>query len=429
VINVKNKFHEGAAKNIKFFFKKNLIFFFALFFLVLPANATSTLDALREAERRNLAARQRVSEQQNILAGTQLELSNVMREMQELDQQITDVMEIIETIELDLLATLVRIEAANEDLALAQLERENQMEILSTRVRVMHEQGSVGLLEVLFQAENIADFFARWEYIRTITQFDQDLLAQLQKTEERVASGVDTLNRSQVLISELQAEHENAKLDLEKTAEEKRIFIIQLEGDSEKHAEYLDILAEEAHAINLQFVSAQARHREHLAEQERRRREEEDRRRREAAERAAAERAAQMSTLNPIGTFVWPLAIRGTITSEFGTRNDPFTGRPTKHEGLDISAPAGTQILAAEAGFVHLANWGVGYGNYIIINHADGYSTLYAHNSRNRVSEGQRVTRGQHIADVGTTGRSTGNHLHFEVRKNGVHQNPMNYLR
>jgi len=412
----------------KNFVKKNL-FFFAFIFFILPANGSSTLDALLEAERLNQAAKLRVSEQQNILAGTQLEISQVMREIQELDQQISDAMDIIDTIELNLLATAVRIEEATDDLALAQADRENQTEILSARLRAMHEQGSVGLLEVLFRADNIADFFVRWEYIRTITQFDQDLLAQLKKTETRVSSNVDNLNRSQILISELQAEHEKAKIELENSAEEKKNFIILLEEDAEKHAEYLDILAEEAHTINLQFGAAQAAHRAHLAEVERKRREEEDRKRREAAERAAAERAEQMSTLNPIGTFLWPLEVRGTTTSNFGKRIDPFTKREADHEGIDVSAPAGTKIFAAEAGFVHMARYGAGYGFHIVINHADGFSTLYAHNSRNRVSEGQRVTRGQHIADVGTTGRSTGNHLHFEVRKNGVHQDPMNYFR
>ena len=387
----------------------------------------STLDQLREAEGRNQAAKTRVSEQQNILAGTQLAISEMMLEMQELDQQIIDIMETIEDIEGHLVEITSRIESTSQDLALAQSERENQLNLLSTRVRVMHEQGNVGLFAVLFQAEDITDFFTRWEYIRTLAEFDQKLLTELEETEARVSANVTTLDRSYTMIVDLRTEYEESKVELEETIAEKVVYLTQLEEDSAKYAEYLEILEEEANAINIEFGIAQRRHREHLAEQERIRREEEDRRRAEAAAAAAA-RAQELSTLNSFSTFAWPLAVKGTITSQFGNRPDPFTGRMANHEGIDIAAPAGTQIYAAEAGIVRLAVYGPGYGNYIIIDHADNYSTLYAHNSRNRVSQGDRVTRGQHIGDVGTTGRSTGNHLHFEVRRGGVLQNPMGFF-
>ncbi|MCL2216411.1 MAG: M23 family metallopeptidase, partial [Defluviitaleaceae bacterium] len=91
--------------------------------------------------------------------------------------------------------------------------------------------------------------------------------------------------------------------------------------------------------------------------------------------------------------------------------------------------PAGTRINAAADGIVRLAGWSGGYGLTVIIDHGNGYSTLYAHNSRNRVTQGERVTRGQHIADVGTTGMSTGNHLHFEIRRNGVAIDPLPFFR
>jgi murein DD-endopeptidase MepM/ murein hydrolase activator NlpD len=293
----------------------------------------------------------------------------------------------------------------------------------------MHEQGTAGMFEVLFQAENISDFFARWEYIRTITQFDRDLLSQLENAEERISTNVSNLQRSEILISDLQARNEQAIREMEQSIQEKNAFFVALEEDADRHAQLLDIMQEEAHAINIEFGVVQRIHREALAEAERKLREEEDARRAAAAAAAAEDRAANLSTLNPISTFQWPLAVKGTITSEFGNRPDPFTGRSANHEGIDVSAPAGTIIKASEAGFVRYAGWGVGYGNYIIIDHSEGYSTLYAHNSRNRVTKGQRITQGQHIADVGSTGRSTGNHVHFEIRKNGNLVNPLSYVR
>jgi murein DD-endopeptidase MepM/ murein hydrolase activator NlpD len=423
----------------KIFRKKILIIFLILIFVpVLPISAASqeTRNRLRELERELQAAGQRVDEQTNLLAGTEFEMTRIVAEMQELDQEIMDANEALEAIEFDLLTTQLRIDEAEEDLAAAREERDLQNGILRDRVRVMHEQGSVGLLEVLFQAENIADFFLRWEYIRAVAEFDRDLLARLEATEERIAANFDDLTRARVLISDLRTQQERAIHDIERRMNERQIFFTSLQNDAARLAEFIELLEEEARAVNIEFGIVQARHNAEVEEAARIRREEENRRRAEedarraaeAAERAAA-REVELRELGTFEAFGWPLAIRGTMTSGFGAREDPFTRRTEFHEGIDIAAPAGTHILAAEAGIVRIAGWGVGYGNYIIIDHANGYSTLYAHNSRNRVSANQRVTRGQHIGDVGTTGRSTGNHLHFEIRNSaGTHVNPMNYF-
>jgi murein DD-endopeptidase MepM/ murein hydrolase activator NlpD len=413
--------------------KKNFfIIFFALIFVLhtVPIGAASqeTRDRLREAERRRSAAGQQVSQQANILAGTQLEMSQVMAEMQALDQQIMDASERLEAVEIDLLATELLFEEAEEDLALAEEEYNLQQEILRERVRTMHEQGSAGLIQVLFQAENIEDFFSRWEYIRTVAQFDRDLLSRLEATGIRIAANRDDLQRSTVLMREFQEQQEIAKQEVEARMAERKEFFILLEEDAERHQQYLDILREEEHALNIELGVIREIERKEIAEAERLRREEEDRRRAEAAAARAQEQSSRLAELNSFEDFAWPLPGYSTISSPFGNRPDPFTGRPTNHEGIDLPAPAGTRINAAEAGYVRFARWGAGWGNYIVIDHADGYSTLYAHQTRNRVTEGQRVTRGQHIGDVGTTGRSTGNHLHFEIRLNGVHLNPMSFF-
>ena len=132
------------------------------------------------------------------------------------------------------------------------------------------------------------------------------------------------------------------------------------------------------------------------------------------------------------GIFQWPLPESFTITSYFGNREDPFTGQPSYHDGTDIAAPAGTPILAAAAGMVEIANsadsWGGGYGYYIKIRHSDSLETLYAHCSAVCVSAGQRVEQGEVIGYVGTTGNSTGNHLHFEVRVDGQKTDALNYF-
>jgi murein DD-endopeptidase MepM/ murein hydrolase activator NlpD len=120
--------------------------------------------------------------------------------------------------------------------------------------------------------------------------------------------------------------------------------------------------------------------------------------------------------------------VEGRISSDFGERKDPFTGKTRRHKGLDIAAPAGTKVAAAASGKVTYSGWKPGYGNIVIIEHAGGYETRYAHNSGTKVREGDTVTAGQPIATVGSTGRSTGPHLHFEVRQNGAPVDPGKYL-
>jgi len=294
----------------------------------------------------------------------------------------------------------------------------------------MHEQGSSGLIEVLFQAESIADFFSRWEYVRTVAQFDRELLEGLEYSEARVASNVELLNTNRVLVMDMRRQVEIAKAEEERRREERYEFFAVLYADAERYAQFLAVLEEEQWLIDLEFGIVRERYRAEVAEAERIRREEQARIQREQAAARAAEQQARLATLNSFESFTWPLAVQG-VTVEggfFGYRNDPISGRRSFHSGIDIAAPGGTRIFAAEAGYVRFAGWSASWGNYIIIDHAGGYQTMYAHNNRNRVTTGQRVYRGQHIGDVGTTGRSTGNHLHFEVRLNGVHVNPLRYI-
>ena len=129
------------------------------------------------------------------------------------------------------------------------------------------------------------------------------------------------------------------------------------------------------------------------------------------------------------GIFAWPLTVDGTITSYFGTRSDPITGEFSTHGGTDIAAPQGTPILAAADGTVVAATWHNGYGYYVKIKHNNTYSTLYGHCSELHVSTGQKVKQGQLIAKVGSTGYSTGPHLHYEVIQNGVRVDALRYYK
>ena len=149
------------------------------------------------------------------------------------------------------------------------------------------------------------------------------------------------------------------------------------------------------------------------------------------AEIRAAEKelASQIANVPSESGFLWPLPGRYNLSSLYGSRKHPVTGKANNHTGIDVPAPSGTPIQACKSGVVTTSTYNNSYGNYVVVSHSDGTSTLYAHMSRRNASKGQTVSQGQVIGYVGTTGSSTGNHLHLEIRVNGSRRDPINYFQ
>ena len=406
--------------------KKKFFLFFMVFVMLLvpmPIGASqATRNAMNEAQRRRDAARAQVQGTQNLLQGLRSEMDAIMLQMQAYDERLVDAEDALEDIELALLGTELRIEYAEIDLDAAREDFDLQNEVLRARLRAMHESGPVGLLEVLFQAASFSDFLMRMEYVRVVAQFDQEVLDRLETAEARVVGNIETLNRERNLITDLRFQQELAIRDLENAIEERATWLYALAENEEALAIVLEMQAEEERILDEAFGVIQVQFRAEEADAARRARE-------EAARRAEEQRLAATAHLNNFqGQFAWPIPTHSRISSPFGSRSHPITRRQENHSGVDVPAPSGTRINAAADGVVTLSGRHGGYGITVIIYHGNGYSTLYAHNSRNLVSEGQNVERGQHIANVGTTGVSTGNHLHFEIRRNGRAVNPMSYF-
>ncbi|MCL2198486.1 MAG: M23 family metallopeptidase [Defluviitaleaceae bacterium] len=383
---------------------------------ILPAFATpATRERHRQLQQQLNQATQSVREQQNLLSGTRHEMSQLMMEMQELDQQIMDAAEALESIELSQLDTEIRIADAEAELEAAREEYDLQFELLRTRVRVIHEEGQIGFLDVLFQAESIVDFFLRWEYIRAIAEFDHALLDRLQSAEQEITNHIEDLVRWRNMVEDLQFQYDRILDDLEFMMYEREIWFANLAENEEVLAELVAMYEHEQRMAQAAFGEIQAQLRREESE---------------IVRRANAEaHSARLAALNNFeGEFQWPIPTHSRISSPFGMRFHPILRQNRHHSGIDVGAPTGTRLIASADGYVRFAGWSGGYGNTVIIDHGNGYSTLYAHNSRNRVVTGQRVSRGDHIADVGSTGMSTGPHLHFEIRVNNRAVNPMNYF-
>lgn len=284
-----------------------------------------------------------------------------------------------------------------------ELERQ-QLERYRERVRAMEENGNYGFLAMVLNTTDLGELLTVMDDIGEIMESDRELedeyIAARENTEQVKAEYEAVKDELEAKQAELRAEQE----ELEKDIEEATNLILSLEEDiADRQAEYDAILAAED--------EANARISELVAELERQR----------AAEEAAKNPGGGGGGGSAVGngSFIWPCPSCTYITSRFGLRIHPITGNERNHNGLDIGAGYGAAIVAADGGSVTLAGVNGGYGNCVMINHGNGYVTLYGHMSSIAVSNGQSVSQGDTIGYVGSTGLSTGPHLHFEIHSGG----------
>lgn len=284
-----------------------------------------------------------------------------------------------------------------------ELERQ-QLERYRERVRAMEENGNYGFLAMVLNTTDLGELLTVMDDIGEIMESDRELedeyIAARENTEQVKAEYEAVKDELEAKQAELRAEQE----ELEKDIEEATNLILSLEEDiADRQAEYDAILAAED--------EANARISELVAELERQR----------AAEEAARNPGGGGGGGSAVGngSFIWPCPSCTYITSRFGLRIHPITGNERNHNGLDIGAGYGAAIVAADGGSVTLAGVNGGYGNCVMINHGNGYVTLYGHMSSIAVSNGQSVSQGDTIGYVGSTGLSTGPHLHFEIHSGG----------
>ena len=416
---------------MRFIFRKwffiNMLLFIVVMQIAAPLPEIFATPATRQRLNELSEARQEAGRQarnfRNLLQETHGEIARIMLEMQFLDELMLDALEALDDIEYSLVATTLRKEYAEIELANARTQFDEQFLIFQIRLRAMQEQGPAGLIDILLQSESFSDFLIRRENIRAIARFDQYIMYQLDKSESRYLANLDEIARTESLIHDLLFQQDLAMQNLQHLMDDRAEWLINLSNNAAHQAFLIEIYEEEQNILNLMFSDLEEQYQRELDEIERQRIEEERRRR----EQANAERLARLNAFS--GQFQWPIPTHAPGARGFGVQMHPILGVYRMHTGIDITAPSGTRIYAAAEGYVRFSGWMGGYGNTVIIDHGGGYSTLYAHNSRNRVREGQHVIPGQHIADVGSSGMSTGPHLHFEIRRDNIALDPLLFFR
>lgn len=385
-----------------------------MFTYVEPARAV-TNESIREKEDQIKKAKEEVSNLKSSLTDVEalkkeLEQSknNLTAYVTQLDSELSSIQEKIQQYNTRIMETEAQIVETTEELNAAIKQQEDQYEAMKKRIRFMYEKGDTFYLEMLFSSAGFADMMNKADYIEALSRYDRNKLEEYVQTREMVELCKEELETEKELLDEAKTAVEEEEANISSLIQEKEAQIISVSGDiSNKEAaikEYEEMIAQE----NAEIA---------------------------ALEKAVAEEKARLEAENAQariyngGMFTWPCPGYKRISDEYGNRIHPILGTQQFHNGVDMSAPSGTAILAAYDGDVIAAAYSGSMGNYIMIDHGSGLYTIYMHCSALYVSKGQTVTKGQNIAAVGSTGRSTGPHLHFSVRLNGSYVSPWNYLK
>ena len=301
--------------------------------------------------------------------------------------------------------TLARdIEKANKDIRTAQ-------GVLKKRLIDIYKYGGVAEFNLLMSSQGAEDALANAYLLGRIADQDKKLINDLTERKRRLTMTQEELRREQTKLKGQNDDLRQQNRELKSAADERNALLSKVRKDKA-------LFIAQQQELMRASQEMQSAIKKLLAEKQRLR--EEERRKRGAA--------ARPSTIYyKGGRLMWP--VQGTINSPFGTRVHPVFKTKITHTGIDIGAPKGAPVGAAEAGEVLYTGWMRGYGQVVVIDHGGNLTTVYAHLSKIETSENARVKRGSVIGRVGSTGITTGNHLHFEVRVNGNAVNPMNYLR
>ena len=380
----------------------SLIMVFSILTPQALAVTQAEVDAMK-ALRNELRAKR--DAQQAVIDELKGEKAGVMEMKYAMDERNQYALEQIElnNQEIELYNDMISEEAKKLDRAI-ELEKE-QLERYRVRVRAMEENGNLGFLSMVLNTNNLGQLLTAMDDIGEIMESDRALEDQYIAARENTQAVKAEYEGVKAELEEKQAELKAEQQELESQIEEAYMMLAEIEADIANNLEAYEQMEAAEREASAAFDALAAEL--------------------EAQRQAALQQQQQGSTIVGTGQFAWPTPSTSLITSYYGTRVHPVYGSERFHSGVDIGAADGSAIIAADGGTVVTAGWSGGYGNCIMIDHGNGYTTLYAHLSGYAVSSGQTVSRGDTIGYVASTGVSTGPHLHYEVRQGGGTVDPM----
>lgn len=326
--------------------------------------------------------------------------SEALKRKDLLDQQITNLSSQIRNVEAQISTYETLITQTEAELAEAQEKEEAQYELFCSRVRDMEKRGTVSYWSVLFRATSFTDLLGRLDIINEIMDADQAVIDELKALQEEIETKKTELETSKKESEAAKADLVTKKNDLDVQRTKANQLVREIESNESEYQSTLDAIEAEEESIQKKIV--------------------------QLSQQLAAQNGSSSSAA--LGGYIWPVSSR-RITSPFGNRNTGIAGASTNHKGVDIGGVYYTsQVHAAKAGTVIISTYSSSYGNYVVVSHGSGNTTLYAHMSSRSVSVGDYVNQGDVLGITGSTGISSGPHLHFEITENGTRVNPLNYL-
>ena len=350
--------------------------------MAIQANATEISETQKKAEELEKKKKDAEKEKQSL----EKQLESIVSEMEETKTKIEE--------------KETEISAKEEELIQAKVDENDQYESMKKRIKYMYENGNTQFVEILCESKSIGEFLNNAEYITTISEYDRTMLVEFQAVVKDVEEQEAALQAEYDELETMQNDLITKQDNVTELMESKDAEIEQISSDL---GDTKDKLSE------LQAAAAAAE-------------------RKQQEKNSGYSNNAGASVITGNGTFTHPCPGYTYISSEFGYREQPIAGASTNHKGMDFAAPAGTPIYAAASGTVTSASYSGNAGNMIVINHGNGLQTYYMHCNSMYVRAGQTVSKGQNIGAVGSTGNSSGPHLHFQVMQNGTPVNPRNYL-
>ena len=389
--------------------KKKISMLLVLIMIFVPVNASTISDKKTQLE----SANQHIEDKKSQLAQKSQEKANIQEEIRQVDTQLVTVQDKIAELDTKLEEKKAQIEISQQNLDAANIKKDDQYEATKQRMVQMYKNQKIGYLQVIFSSSSFWEAINRMEYVRRISEKDGNILDEYEAQIQTIETQKAQIEQERSELDLLQKEAVVKSAELEEIRTKKQSAMSRLAAEEGKLQEEIESLKEVSENLKNEIdrlIKAQQQQQSQSSS-------------------GGGGGGSKLPTVYEGGTFLWPVPGYYRISSEYVDRISPITGKAEFHTGIDIPAGYGENVVAAGDGVVIKSGWVNGYGNTVMISHGSGLVTLYGHNSSLVASAGQRVKQGQTIAKIGSTGYSTGNHCHFEVRLNGNHTDPMPYLQ
>ena len=399
---------------MKKFKKTAIVVVCAVALAAIPPVSNVSATSMQEAQDSKNEAEGNKKDAQNVLDGLQERQNQLISDVEVLDKQVSDIQTKITAKEEEEDQLNTEIDDTKKKLAEAQVDEDNQYAAMMKRIQYLYENGEVEYIDTLMSSASFTDMLNKSEYVEQISSYDQKQLNALIQTRQDIQDYEATLEKDLKEVESVKADLETEKDNLNTTITEKNNKIAEYSKDIDAQTAMVEQYQKEIDAADAEMAAIQKRLDEQRAAQQ---------------QSGGSSGSSEPQYYTPSGgSYMWPSTQCSRIISYLGPRSSPTAGASSNHKGIDIPCPTGSDIVASAAGTVVVSQYSSSAGYYIMIDHGNGVSTVYMHNSQLVVSVGQSVEQGQVIAKAGSTGFSTGSHCHFGVMINGSYVNPLDYL-